>query len=119
VKATLDEHTLVLSGKPILKVGAVRRHAAVSKRRHAVNASVASPALLLLLLAANGAAQDKRTYYTVQHPENFAINWTAFYDRAETVTDETRRRVRHRGDSLVGVRPKGLMPKARRISSIH
>jgi hypothetical protein len=34
------------------------------------------------------ARQDKRTYYTVQHPDQFAIDWAAFYDRAEVMTEK-------------------------------
>jgi arylformamidase len=52
------------------------------------------------------AEQDKRTYYTVQHPEQFAINWAAFYDRAEAMTDETCRRVPHHLDLSYGKDPK-------------
>jgi acetyl esterase/lipase len=52
------------------------------------------------------AGQDKRTYYTVQHPDQFAINWTAFYDRAEAMTDETRRVVPHHLDLSYGKDPK-------------
>lgn len=68
----------------------------------AVKTRVAGAALLLLSLAASGAAQDKRTYYTVQHPDKFAINWAAFYDRAEAMTDQTRQRVRHHLDLAYG-----------------
>jgi len=52
------------------------------------------------------AGQDKRTYYTVQHPDQFAINWAAFYDRAEAMTDETRRVVPHHLDLSYGKDPK-------------
>jgi arylformamidase len=63
-------------------------------------------AAVLSLLPAAPAAQDKRTYYTVQHPEQFAIDWAAFYDRAEAMTDETRRRVPHHLDLAYGKDPK-------------
>src|SRR6185503_19318131 len=52
------------------------------------------------------AGQDKRTYYTVQHPDQFAINWGAFYDKAEAMTDETRRRVPNHLDLAYGKDPK-------------
>ena len=52
------------------------------------------------------AGQDKRTYYTVQHPDQFAINWAAFYDRAEAMTDQTRRIVPHHLDLPYGKDPK-------------
>ena len=48
------------------------------------------------------AGQDKRTYYTVQHPDRFAIDWAAFYDRAEAMTDQTRRLVPHHLDLSYG-----------------
>jgi acetyl esterase/lipase len=52
------------------------------------------------------AWQDKRTYYTVQHPDQFAIDWAAFYDRAEAMTDQTRRVVPHHLDLSYGENPK-------------
>jgi arylformamidase len=52
------------------------------------------------------AGQDKRTYYTVQHPDQFAIDWAGFYDRAEAMTDQTRRLVPHHLDLSYGKNPK-------------
>jgi arylformamidase len=52
------------------------------------------------------AGQDKRTYYTVQHPDRFTIDWAAFYDRAEAMTDHTRRLVPHHLDLSYGKNPK-------------
>jgi acetyl esterase/lipase len=66
-------------------------------------------AIVLALVPAAPAGQDKRTYYTVQHPEQFAIDWAAFYDRAEAMTDETRRRVPHHLDLAYGKHPKQLL----------
>jgi acetyl esterase/lipase len=60
----------------------------------------------VLSLAPSSAGQDKRTYYTVRHPDKFAIDWAAFYDRAEAMTDETRRLVRHHLDLSYGKNPK-------------
>ena len=34
----------------------------------------------VLMLATAVGAQDKRTYYTVQHPDKFWIDWISFYD---------------------------------------
>src|SRR2546428_9620710 len=64
---------------------------------------------LLFVLFDAGAplrGQDKRTYYTVQHPERFAIDWTAFYTRAEALTDATRRVVTNHLDLSYGDHPK-------------
>jgi arylformamidase len=58
------------------------------------------------LAALSVAAQDKRTYYTVQHPDQFTIDWAAFYDRAEAITDQTRRLVPHHLDLSYGAHPK-------------
>ena len=65
-------------------------------------------AIVAVLSAATplSAGQDKRTYYTVQHPDQFAINWGAFYDKAEAMTDETRRRVPNHLDLAYGKDPK-------------
>src|SRR3989442_15923293 len=64
---------------------------------------------LLFVLFDAGArlsGQDKRTYYTVQHPEQFAIDWTAFYTRAEALTDATRHVVTNHLDLSYGDHPK-------------
>lgn len=50
--------------------------------------------------------QDKSTYYTVQHPEKFAINWKAFYDRADDLTAAVRARLPHHLDLPYGRDPK-------------
>ncbi len=60
----------------------------------------------LALAAPSPAGQDKRTYYTVQHPDQFAIDWAAFYDRAEAMTDQTRRLVPHHLDLAYGEHQK-------------
>ena len=63
--------------------------------------------LAVLSLAPSApAGQDKRTYYTVQHPDQFAIDWAAFYDRAEAMTDQARRLVPHHLDLSYGTNPK-------------
>ncbi len=61
---------------------------------------------LLCLAPPSTAGQDKRTYYTVQHPDKFAIDWAAFYYRAEAMTDRTRRLVPHHLDLSYGTHPK-------------
>jgi acetyl esterase/lipase len=71
----------------------------------ATGLAMAVAAMLSLSTAAPGG-QDKRTYYTVQHPDQFAINWAAFYDRAEAMTDQTRRVVPHHLDLPYGKDPK-------------
>jgi arylformamidase len=68
-----------------------------------------SPAAIVAVLSVatpTPAGQDKRTYYTVQHPDQFAINWAAFYDRAEAMTDQARRAVPHHLDLAYGKDPK-------------
>jgi len=62
--------------------------------------------VVLSLSPPSSAGQDKRTYYTVQHPDRFTIDWAAFYDRAEAMTDQTRRLVPHHLDLSYGKNPK-------------
>jgi arylformamidase len=69
--------------------------------------SLAMAMLAALCLAPPApAGQDKRTYYTVRHPDQFAIDWAAFYDQAEAMTDQTRRLVPHHLDLAYGKDPK-------------
>lgn len=56
--------------------------------------------------AAPSAAQDWRTYATVQHPERFALNWRAFYEKASELTDAARRTLPHSLDLVYGEDPK-------------
>lgn len=67
-------------------------------------------ALVLSGLALGGltafAAQDKSTYHTVRHPEQFAIDWKGFYDKADELTGETRRTFAHKLDLAYGADPK-------------
>jgi len=37
--------------------------------------------------------RDRSSYYTVAHPKEFVLNWTAFYDEAERMTEETRKKI--------------------------
>lgn len=52
------------------------------------------------------SAQDRSTYYTVRNPTQFAINWGAFYERADALTAETRRALPHHLDLAYGADPK-------------
>jgi len=45
--------------------------------------------------ASSVIAQDYRTYTTVKNPGQYAINWRAFYERAEALTDAARRAIPH------------------------
>ncbi|MCA1586959.1 MAG: alpha/beta hydrolase [Acidobacteria bacterium] len=56
--------------------------------------------------AASAAAQDWRTYVTVQHPERFTINWHAFYEKASELTDAARQALPHSLDLAYGTDPK-------------
>ena len=42
--------------------------------------------------------RTKSTYYTVQHPGEFEINWKAFYDRADDLTAAARKELPHQLD---------------------
>ena len=58
--------------------------------------------VLLLILAGTVAAQDRSRYPTQLHPERFTIDWKAFYDRADAMTEETRKALPHRLDIPYG-----------------
>lgn len=45
---------------------------------------------------------DISSFYTCQHPEQFAINWRGFYEAAEERTDSVRARVPHALDIAYG-----------------
>lgn len=47
------------------------------------------------VLAGGAEAQDYRTYATVREPAKYAINWRAFYEKAEALTDEARNALPH------------------------
>jgi acetyl esterase/lipase len=81
--------------------------AASGRHRAAAFGRVALALLAVLSFASPApAGQDKRTYYTVQHPDKFTTDWAAFYDRAEAMTDQTRRLVPHHLDLSYGTHPK-------------
>lgn len=72
------------------------------------NASMITIALLaaLLLPVRSALPQDMTTYYTVMHPEEFAIDWTGFYEQATRDTAATRERLPHHLDLAYGQHPK-------------
>jgi acetyl esterase/lipase len=45
---------------------------------------------VLMALGSTVRAQDASTYYTVQHPEQFKIDWQAVYKKGEAMTAQTR-----------------------------
>jgi acetyl esterase/lipase len=51
-------------------------------------------------------AQDASKYYTVMHPEEFEIDWGAFYEQAEQKTAQTRAKLPHHLDLPYGDDPK-------------
>lgn len=67
---------------------------------------VLCPAVLLWLAGSDAQAQDWRTYYTVTHPEEFEIDWGAFYQEAERRTGEVRGRLPHHLDLAYGEEAK-------------
>jgi acetyl esterase/lipase len=51
-------------------------------------------------------AQDASRYYTVQHPDEFQIDWKAFYAKADRLTHAVRQRLPHALDLPYGDAPK-------------
>jgi arylformamidase len=47
-------------------------------------------------------AQDWRTYATVQHPSQYSIDWRAFYEKAQALTDAARAALPHALDLPYG-----------------
>ncbi|HEX2140507.1 MAG TPA: alpha/beta hydrolase [Woeseiaceae bacterium] len=54
----------------------------------------------------SAAAQDASRYYTVMHPEEFEIDWGAFYEEAERRTANVREQLPHHLDLAYGEDPK-------------
>lgn len=52
------------------------------------------------------AAQDMSKYYTVMHPDEFAIDWKAFYETMSARTADVRKRYPHHLDLAYGDDPK-------------
>jgi arylformamidase len=64
------------------------------------------PATLASMTTTSPRRADISSFYTCQHPEQFAINWRAFYEAAEERTDALRGRVAHALDVAYSVTPK-------------
>ena len=64
--------------------------------------------IVVLLVFPTGAlfAQDMSKYYTVQHPDKFAIDWTGFYHRMNEHTARVREQFPHHLDLAYGTDPK-------------
>jgi arylformamidase len=85
--------------------------------RHAVaHLPALGIAALLGSLAAPAFAQDWRSYATVQNPSQYTIDWRAFYEKAQALTDATRASLSHKLDVPYGTDPKQrldlYLPKA-------
>ena len=63
-------------------------------------------AVLLIFFPGVMPAQDMSTYYTVMHPEDFAIDWTSFYETNNKRTAEVRAEFPHYLDLAYGTDPK-------------
>ena len=60
----------------------------------------------ILLLGFPALAQDKSTYYTVTHPDEFHMDWKGFYDNADQWTAIARGKLPHTLDLPYGKHPK-------------
>jgi acetyl esterase/lipase len=58
------------------------------------------------LASAQGGAQDAQTYYSVRHPQQFAIDWAGFYREADLKTAATRGAFPHQLDIPYGPDPR-------------
>lgn len=52
---------------------------------------------------------DISSFYTCQHPEQFAIDWRLFYERSQARTEALRTHVRHELDVTYGSSPKHVI----------
>jgi acetyl esterase/lipase len=59
-------------------------------------------ALLLSLTTQQSIAQDASKYYTVQHPDQFKIDWGSFYKQADSMTAAVRASFPHQLDLPYG-----------------
>ena len=51
---------------------------------------------IIIFFRSTGAlCQDMKTYFTVQHPDRFTINWTDFYNQNNKKTSEVRKNFPH------------------------
>ena len=62
--------------------------------------------LLFVLLPSASNAQDKSTYYTVMHPDEFTIDWEGWYEKWEQRTAEVRAEFPHHLNLAYGEAPK-------------
>lgn len=62
--------------------------------------------LIILSLVFPVLAQDKSTYYTVTHPDEFHMDWKGFYDNADQWTAIAREKLPHTLDLPYGEHPK-------------
>ena len=62
--------------------------------------------VLLLVYSVITNSQDMSQYYTVQHPEDFTIDWTGFYHRMNEHTARVRAQFPHHLDMAYGSDPK-------------
>jgi acetyl esterase/lipase len=53
-----------------------------------------------------GSRPSWRTYHTVVHPEQYKINWKAFYEKADELTAEARTKLVCHADVMYGEDPK-------------
>jgi acetyl esterase/lipase len=60
----------------------------------------------LALGARQSPAQDASTYYTVQHPKEFKIDWAGFYRKGEELTAATRKALPNHLNIPYGADPK-------------
>ena len=62
--------------------------------------------LLFALLPSASNGQDKSTYYTVMHPDEFTTDWTGWYEKWDAWTAELRAEFPHHLDLAYGKDPK-------------
>jgi arylformamidase len=67
-----------------------------------IRIAAASALLTLAAYIPSASAQDASTYYTVQHPEQFKIDWGAFYRQADAKTAAVRAQLPHNLDLAYG-----------------
>jgi acetyl esterase/lipase len=66
----------------------------------------AAGALTIVVWSTPASAQDWHTYATVRNPGQYAIDWRAFYERAQALTDAARAALPNRLDIPYGDDPK-------------
>ncbi len=62
--------------------------------------------VIIFFLVFPAVAQDKSTYYTVTHPDEFHMDWKGFYDNADQWTAVAREKLPHTLDLPYGKHPK-------------